>query len=287
MKKVAIAADSVACLPKELVDRYDIHIIPINIIIGDKSYRDGIDISTTDFYNNLNSWKKLPTTAAPSPGDFLEFFRTISKQADSILLITVSSKLSAVYQSACNGMDLANNEIPQARIILLDSQTAAGAEGFVTLAAARAADSGATIEEAILAAENMRSKVYMFSMLDTLHYLAKGGRIPKAAAWAGSLFKIKPILHIAPASGEVQMADRQRTRRKGIERLIELMRERVGDQQLHINIQHTNVIDEAEKLRERILDEFNCVESYITDFTPVMGAHTGPGLLALNFYCGE
>ncbi|MFC1998768.1 DegV family protein [Chloroflexota bacterium] len=287
MKKVAVVTDSVACIPKELVDKYHIHVVPVNLIIEDRSYRDGIDISATEVYENLKRWKKLPTTSAPSPGTFLELFKELSQQTDSILIVSLSSKVSAVFDSVQQAIELANEAIPQTDIRVVDSLTATGAQGFVALAAARAAFNGDPIDQVILVTENMRSKVHMVSMLDTMYYLAKGGRIPKAAAWLGSLLRVKPILQIKPGEGEVSMLDKPRTRRKGIERLMQVLRERVGDERLHINIQHANSLDEAEILKERIVSEFDCSEVYITDFTPVMGAHTGPGLLGLSFYCGE
>jgi DegV family protein with EDD domain len=187
----------------------------------------------------------------------------------------------------CQAIDLANKAIPLTDIKVLDSQTATGAEGFVAIAAARAATNGDSIDQVILAAEKIRSRVHMVAMLDTMYYLAKGGRIPKAAAWAGSLLRVKPILQIKPDDGEVSLLDKPRTRRKGIERLMEILRKRVGDEQLHINIQHANSLDEAEKLRERVVLEFDWSEVYVTDFTPVMGTHTGPGLIGLSFYSGE
>ncbi|MFC1978543.1 DegV family protein [Chloroflexota bacterium] len=287
MKEVAVVTDSVACVPKELVDSYNIHVVPVNLVIDNRSYRDGIDISAAEVYENLKRWKELPTTSAPSPGTFLEVFKDLSRQTDSILCITLASKLSAVFDSVCRGINLANKAIPHINIRVLDSRTATGAQGFVAVAAARSAANGDPIDQVILAAEKMRSRVHMVSMLDTMYYLAKGGRIPKAAAWVGSLLRIKPILQIKPDEGVVSPLDKPRTRRKGIERLIEILRERVGDERLHVNIQHANSLNEAEKLMERILSEFDCSEAYITDFTPVMGTHTGPGLLGLSFYCGE
>ena len=121
MKKVAVVTDSVACIPKELIDKYDIHVVPVNLIIENRSYRDGIDISATEVYENLKRWKKLPTTSAPSPGTFLELFKDLSRQTDSILCITLSSKVSAVFDSAQQAIDLANEAIPKTNIKVVNS----------------------------------------------------------------------------------------------------------------------------------------------------------------------
>jgi DegV family protein with EDD domain len=122
----------------------------------------------------------------------------------------------------------------------------------------------------------------LFVTVDTLHFLAKGGRVPKAAAWAGSLLSIKPILQVT--EGEAIPVERIRTKPKAVKRLLELMEERAGRKQLHVNLMHTGVPEEAEELKEQVLARFDCAELYVTEFTPVMGVHTGPGLVGLAFY---
>ena len=285
MPRVAVVTDSVICLPKELVKEYGIRVVPVDVIFEDKAYRDGIDITPSEFYPFLKKAKKLPTTSAPSPGTFLEVYRELSQKASDILCVTVSSKISVVFRSAWQAMEIARESIPQTTINVLDSCTAAGAEGFIAVVAARAAAAGQSIAQVTEAAENMVARVNLIVMMDTLYYLAKGGRIPKAAAWAGSILSIKPILHFT--EGELSLLERARTKRRGVERLIAIVRERVGTEQLHINIHHGNVPDEAEKFKQRISSQFDCAELYITDFTPVMGTHTGPGLLGLAFYGGD
>lgn len=182
---------------------------------------------------------------------------------------------------------MAKDSLLDITISILDSLTAAGAEGFVAIAAARAADEGKNLAAVTKAAEHIITRVNMLGLLDTLHYLAKGGRIHRTAAWMGAIFRIKPILYIKPAGGKVSLLEKARTRRRGINRLIAIMKELVNSKQLHLNIQHANALEEAEKLRKRVIEEFNCAETYITDFTPVMGASTGPGVLALSFYCDD
>ncbi len=118
--------------------------------------------------------------------------------------------------------------------------------------------------------------------MDTLHFLAKGGRVPKAADWASSLLSIKPIIQLT--DGEAIPLEKIRTKPKAAKRLIELMEERAGKKQMHVNIMHAGVPEEAEDLKKQVLDRFECVELYITEFTPVMGVHTGPGLIGLAFY---
>ena len=130
-------------------------------------------------------------------------------------------------------------------------------------------------------------RVRLIAFIDTLHYLAKGGRVPQVAAWASSLLSIKPIFELLALSKGVSSLERVRTRPKAIERLLELLKERTDRKPVHCIVMHTNVLDEAEKLKERMIAESNCLEIYVEDFTPVMGVHTGPGLLGVAFYAEE
>ena len=174
--------------------------------------------------------------------------------------------------------------IPQLTIEVLDSRTAAGAEGLVALEAARAAASGKDLTGVMEEARAIMAKVHMIALIDSLHYLVKSGRIPQAAAWAASLFNIKPIMQVLPLSGEASLVARIRTKPKAIDHLLAIVRERAGANPVHAIVMHANALEEAENLRERISSEFVCVESYIKDFTPVMGIQTGPGVLGIAFY---
>ena len=285
MDKVAIVTDSIACLPKELAQRYGIYIIPITLIFEDKTYRDGVDITPSEAYRLLRTAKKLPTTSSPSPGDYLEAYRELSRHASSILCITLPQKVSMGFDSANQARDMVKEELPEVVIEVLDCQTAAGGQFLVTLAAAQAASSGADLAQVIEAAQSVMSNVEVVAALDTLYYLAKGGRVPRAAAWAASIFSIKPILRIK--DGEIRLLTRARTKPKAVRRLLEIMEQRVGQKPIHVNVMHADVLEEAEKLRDEISAQFNCVELFISDFTPTMGIHTGPGVLGLCFYSDD
>ena len=174
--------------------------------------------------------------------------------------------------------------IPQVAIEVLDSRTAGGAEGLVALAAARAAASGKDLTQVMEAAQAIMSKVHMIALIDTLRYLVKSGHVPQAAAWAASLFNIKPVIQVLPLSGEASLAARIRTKPKAIGHLLTIVRERAGTNPLHAIVMHADALEEAKNLRERLSSEFDCVESYIKDFTPVMGIQTGPGVLGIAFY---
>jgi len=285
LKKVAIVTDSTACVPREFVEEYDIRVVPINVIFEDSVYRDGVDITPDEVYSLLRGAKKLPTTSSPPPGVYLEAYREVSRGAEGILCISVSSGLSSIYESSWQAKKLAEEELPGVAIEVIDCRTAAGGQSFVVMEAARAAAAGHSLAEVSEVAKSMMAKVNVIVVLDTLYYLAKGGRIPKAAAWAGSFLDIKPIIEVA--KGEARLLARARTKPRGTERLLKIMRERVGaGKPLHVIVMHANARHEAERFKERIVSEFDCAELLTTEFTPVMGVHTGPGLLGLAFYVG-
>jgi len=284
MDRVAIVTDSSACVPKEVIKQYGIHILPLILIFEDRSYRDGVDITAQEFYELLKKAKKVPTTSSPSPGEYFEAFREVAKQASDILCITLPPHLSMAFDSATQAREMARESIPHVNITIFPSRSAALAEGFIAQAAARAAASGKDLSQVVQAARDMMDRANAIAALDTLYYLAKGGRIPKAAAWAGSLFKIKPILD---ATGDVRLLERCRTRKRAMQRLLYIMRQRSGGKPICVNLMHAGVPEEAERLKADILSQFDCVEFYVTDFTPVIGTHTGPGSIGLSFYTAD
>jgi DegV family protein with EDD domain len=284
MRKVAIVSDSVCSLTPEILSQYHINIIPIAIIYQDKSYRDGIDMTPNEVYKIMRRKENLPTTSTASPGEFLNLYRELSREAESILCITVTSLQSKVFEAASAARDMAKEELPKTRIEVFDSRSVAAALGFIVREAARVASEGSGIEEAMEAAKKMMGRVNFVAMLDTLYYLARLGRIARAAAWAGSLLDMKPVLEHNPSIGETMPVARPRTKRRAIERMLQIMAERVGNSPVHVMVQHADELEEAKKLAADIQSKFNCTEMLITEFSPVMGVHTGPGLLAIGFY---
>ena len=283
MKKVAVVTDTTACIPQEQVTRYDIEVVPVQLIFEDKTYRDGIDISPTEFYALLRQANKLPTTSASSPDPYIEAYRKASQRAESILCLTEPSNFSAMVDSALVAKEMAKTALPNVAIEVLDCATAAGGQGLVALAAARAAASGKNLSEVMTTAQDIMYRVNLFATLDTLHYLVKGGRVPQAAALVNSLLKIKPIFTLNHA--EAHTVALPRTIPSAIKRMTKLMEKKVvKGQRLHVAVMHADALDKAVALRNRIASQFDCAELFITEFTPVMGAHTGPGLLGIAFY---
>jgi DegV family protein with EDD domain len=284
MRKVAVATDSTCCLPQKLVEKYDIFVVPLVIVYEGNDYRDGIDMTPNEVYRIMRKKENLPTTSTASTGDFLNAYREMSQKAESILCITVTSLQSKTFEAASAAKEMAKEELPNTRVEVFDSRSVSSALGFIVLEAARVASQGAELAQVVEAARNMMGKVNFLAMLDTLYYLARLGRIARAAAWAGSVLDMKPVLEHNPVVGETMPVARPRTKKRAIERMLKIMSERVGNSTVHVMVHHADELEEAKRLAAEIESRFNCAEMYITEFTPVMGVHCGPGLLAIGFY---
>lgn len=286
MQKVAIVTDTTACVPQELVAKYGIELVPVVFIFGDKSYRDGIDMSPAEFYALLRQAEKLPTTSGSLPDPYLEAYGKASHRATSILCITAPAKLSGMFNSAQLATEMAKEALPNVVIEVLDCGTAAAAQGLVVLAAARDAASGESLTKVIETARNVMQRVNLFATLDTLYYLVKGGRVPKAAALANSLLKIKPIFTVT--GGDAHIVTLARTTANAIKHMLKIMEQKVvKGQPLHVAVMHADALDKAKELMDEISSQFDCAELFITEFTPVMGVHTGPGVIGIAFYSGD
>jgi len=284
--KVAIVTDTTACIPEEQVEKYGIEMVPVDLIFEDRVYRDGIDISPTEFYALLRQAEKLPTTSASSPGPYLEAYGRASQRAASILCITESSKFSVMFNSAKVAVEMAKTALPSVVIEVLECDTAAAGQGLVALAAARAAASGESLTKVVETARSTMHRVNLFASLDTLHYLVRGGRVPQAAALVNSILKIKPVFTVN--GGEAHTVALPRTMGSAVKRILKIMGKKVvRGQPLHVAVMHADALDRAIALRNQVASQFDCAELFITEFTPVMGVHTGPGVIGVAFYSGD
>ncbi len=281
MAKIAIVTDSSACVPKELVRKYDIHIVPILLNFERKTLRDEVDITAAEVYRRLREDKHLPTTSAPSVGDFLRLYAKLAREAEAIVSIHLPAELSAIYNTAL----AAGRLIDEAPVQVIDCRTAAAGQGLIVIEAARAAASGADLQTILRRIEEIAPKVNLFAAIDTLEYLHHSGRVPAIAALMGSLLQIKPIFYLK--DGQTGLMEKPRTISRAISRMLELMEERVEGKTVHVAVFHADALQRAERLREEIASRFRCAELYITEFTPVMGVHTGPGLVGLAFWAED
>jgi DegV family protein with EDD domain len=280
--KVAIVTDSLCCLPREVIEQYSIRIVPANVYFDDRLYKDWVDITPSEAYKLFLKDPESFKTSPASPADYLEAYRELSQQTGGMLCITISSKLSAIYNAALEAKGHAEAEFPRTSIEVLDSQVAVTAEGLVVLAAARAAGAGRNLAEVAKAAEEMREKVGFIFLLDTVRYIYRTGRMPKIASLAGSMLNIRPLL--TTSSGVVRFVGAVRSRERGVAKMLQIMRDKVGQAQVHVGVTHAYALAEAEKLKERVSLEFNCAELWISEFSPLLGYATGTGTLGLAFY---
>lgn len=243
-----------------------------------------MDITPSEAYKLFLDDPDSFHTSAASPEDCLMAFRQASQRAESILCITLSAELSMMFSAAGDAKELAKTELPQTTIEVMDSYSATPSEGMVALAAARASAEGKDLAEVIRVAEDVRGKVHAYIFLDTIRHVYRSGRIPKVASHIGSALNIKPILTV---SGKVHFAGMARSRKQGIARVLQMMRDKVGDRPVHAAVTHAFALDEAEKLKERVASEFNCLELWLSEFSPVMGYACGTGTVGVAFYPEE
>jgi len=255
-------------------------VVPLAIVFGGEVYADGA-LSEEAFYARLRAAPRLPTTAAPAPGAFLEAF--LRAEAEAVVCVTLTAKFSGTYSVALQAARLAQEKRPQLEIRVLDSGSVAMGTGFVALAAAGVALQRGDLEMVTAAAEEVCRRVYVIGVLESLHYLAKGGRVPKVAAWASSLLQIKPIIQYW--DGDVGLLERARTQPRALSRLLEALAQRVDhDDHLHVAVLHAAAPALAEALAQQVQERFQPQELLIVPFTQVLTAHTGPGLVGLAFY---
>ena len=278
MASVAIVTDSIACVPSELVARYDIHIVPLRVAFGTHCYRDGIDLTADEFYRQFLEAAAPPTTSQPSAGEFLQVYAELAQHTDQIVSIHPAANLTGGYNAA----RVAQGLVEGVHVHLVDSQTAAIAQGLVVLAAARAAQAGEDAEAVVAQAKAVAGRVQMFGFLNTLKYVQHSGRLNRVLALTNTLLHVRPLFRIG--QGKIGLLGAARASHQAENRLLQAVVEHVGDQPVHVGVSHAAWPDAAQWLLGRAREQLHCVETLVAPFTPVMGAHTGPGVLALAFY---
>lgn len=280
MDRVAIITDSVSCLPIAISNDYEIEIVPLNIHHKDKTYIDGVNITPQQIYSLQRAGEVL-TTSAPPPGTFLDIFHRLAKKTAEILCLTVASTYSATFSSMQSAIETAKRQLPRLRIELVDCYTGSAAQALIALSAARAAKLGDNLDTIISKVKHIIPKSEIIMVLDTLKYLERGGRAPKAGAWATSLLKLKPVA--TNRMGHAHFLGMVRSRAQGIERLIKAMKNTVGLRKLSAIIVHSELETEARELEHCLQTEFNCNETYVTEVSAVVAVHLGPGSIGTAF----
>ena len=275
MPNVAIVTDSVADLPPQVAEEFGITVVPLVVRFGTDLYRDGLDLGPDQFYGKLRTSKVLPATSVPPPAAFADAYDKLAEKTNEIVVISLTSKLSATYQVALQAAGLMKK---RCRVEVLDSQWAVMAQGFIAIAAAKAAQAGASLDEVLDVARHTMHRVDMHAAFDTLEYLERGGRIGKAQAFLGSLLKVNPI--IGMKDGEVYPLARERSRAKAIDYLYNFATS-FGNVE-GLAVEYATDSDEANRLVQRLHSKYPRVPIYLSRTSPVIGTHTGPGLIIVS-----
>jgi len=277
LQKVGIVTDSTADIPENLVQELGITVVPLKVIFDDQEVlRDGVDIKAEEFYPRLQKAKNLPRTSQPTPAEFAAAYEDLAAKYETIISIHISSKMSGTIQSARTGAQM----VPGADIEVIDSTYVSMGCGFIVLEAAKAAQAGKTKEEILFLVNDMISKMLVYFIPETLEYLEKGGRIGKAQAFAGTLLNIKPIVYIT--EGIIHPYEKVRGRKRAIDRLVQVVSEKVGREQVLCALAHGMNPEGVEELRKKVVTQINVIEKPIV-YVPgaIVGTHSGPGVLGL------
>ena len=281
MQKVAIVTDSSSCIAGHLAQAYGIEIVPYDLVFEGRVYRDGLD-PPSDFYDLLRGAKRLPTTSAPSPGLYLDAFEAASKRASAVLCITLPSNLSSSHNASQQAVILAEERLPGVHIRSVAAPAVAAGQGLIALEASELAMTGASLDDTAALVQSIAPTVAFYAVLDTLEYLAKGGHVPKAAAWFGDRIGFKPVL--TARDGRVERLTQVRSKAKAIERMLTLMADaNPAGAPIRAILMHAEAPGEAARFAEKVRERFDCREVLITEFTPVMGAHSGPGVVGIAY----
>ena len=271
---VKIVTDSASDLPPELAKELDITIVPARVIFNNKSYRDGVDISQDEVYHKMVDESIPATTSQPPPGDFASVYKKLLKEAENIISIQTTSKLSGIYNSALQGKEMANGID---RIEVIDSTSTSMGLGLIALMAARLAKAGEDFSKIIEETRNAIPHAHTWAYFDTLKYLFQGGRLGKAKTLLGSMLPVKALLVMR--DGELHPSGLVRTRTMGIERLIENFKKAVEVQEAAVV--YSTTPDDAITLKERISTVFDKSPIHVSRIGPALGVHGGPGTLIL------
>lgn len=280
---IAVVTDTCASIPPDLAESLQIEIVPYYLHRGQETLRDLVDVTHDEFFQWLPNAEVLPTTANPGPGDYLTSFTNAAQRADGIVTVTMTSKGSGAYQSAYVAREMAKTALPGISIEVIDTLQVSMVHGWAAIEAARAAQTGADLEEVVAAARYVSDTGYMIQTADTLKYLYMGGRIGRAQHLVGTLLNVKPL--IGMEEGTIVALGQVRTRSRAYAKMIELMRDRNPTQApIKVAITHVAVPEQAELLLDMVEQAFDCRETLISQLSPVLGVHSGPGMVGVNFF---
>jgi DegV family protein with EDD domain len=275
--KTAVVTDSTAYIPKELRDKWNIQMIPLNVIFEGEVYQEEIDIQAEEFFEEVKE-RELPTTSQPPVGQFVELFEKLSEEYDAVISIHLSSGISGTFQGAA----AAGNMVDRIKVYPFDSEMSCMIQGFYALEAAEWAARGEQPESIITRLEELKKSTRAYFMVDDLSHLQRGGRLSSAQAFIGSLLQVKPLLHFE--NKVIVPFEKIRTRKKAMKRIVDLLKEDTqNDSEYQAVIIHANREKEAIEWMDELTPQFPNVEFRISYFGPVIGTHLGEGAMALGW----
>jgi len=282
-ERFAIVVDGTACLTPELQREFDIRWLPLHVDIGSETFTANVDLTAEDFYRRIAAPGVLTGTSQPNMGECRDVYDAIVAEGTrQLLVLTIATELSGTFSVASTTAQA----VPGVTIEVIDTRSLAGGISLIATACARLRRSGGSFEQAVALSGKLSGKIPIYAVADTLEYLKRSGRVSGAQALFGSMLKMKPILEVA--NGVVHPADRVRTREKAVERMKELVVARVPEgARIHACTLHTNVPDRARNIADWVQARYHCVEHWIAEAGPVIGARAGPGVVGLCWYREE
>lgn len=277
--KVAVVADSTCDTPRDWPGRNRLHLIPIHIRFGRQSFREGVDIDEAGFYARVESEGVIPQTSQPSPGEFADLYTRLSKDYDAVISLHVTGKLSGTYQSAVLGAESVRNIIP---VYPFDSACGSAGLGFMADEALAWLDAGHTVEQVLARLAVIRERMNILLTPATLKYAQMSGRISALGAAMASLLQVKPIVMLH--EGELHVGERVRTRARALERMVAILKERLGDAAVRVAAVHAQAPAEAADLIAKVRQTLNCTEVWLTSLATSVAVHLGPGTVGLVAY---
>lgn len=286
MANVAILTDSTASIPEDLLERLHICTVAYYIHRGQEVLRDLVTIQREEFLRWLITARFLPTTASPGPGDYFEAYKQMALRGiKEILSIQMSSKVSGGFQAATVAQMMMQEECPDVRIEVVDTENAALCQGWMVIEAARGALAGLSLDRLLDSVTRMIPISHMIQTADTLKYLYMGGRIGKAQELLGSVLNIKPLIGIE--DGVIVPLGRARSRGQAYQQMANMVAETIGQSKAKIAYVHAGARREVERVKELVEAKVNVVESLIAELSPALAVHTGPGMTGLCYYSVE
>jgi DegV family protein with EDD domain len=274
---IQLVTDSSADLPKELLEEYNIHVVPLTITIDGKDYLEGIDLTPEEFHAKLNNARELPKTSQPSPGAFADLFKTLGNKGP-ILCLTISSGLSGTYQSACIAREISGEDVT-----VFDTLAGSLAHGLQLIAARKLADEGLSIDKIVEFLIEYSKHSNILVLLDTLENIVKGGRLSKLQGSIAKVLDIKVILH--NVEGKVEILEKVRGKKRFLKRAIEIIGERKSDfSDTVFGITHIDNLQDAEFLRDEIIKKYKPKDVIINYMGATMGTYAGKGGMIVSFY---